>query len=420
MKTKLNENVTLNCIQSDKFKDIVISINFLTPLNQFNATARSVLALMLCDRCSKYDTKSKMNEAFDHLYGATLSCRGVGYGCAHNIELRSKVIDSAYVSESSNLLNDWIELISEVLFYPLLINDQFSLDMFEEAKHVLIGKLKRRLDDGPTVSVIRVFDIAGANQPLAISSRGDLEDLEKLTASDVLAAYQKMIREDQIEIVVCGQFDETRITKLIKQKLSFEPRSTHLVPNYTLLPKEYECVTETKDIAQSSIAMVLTTDINCTDELYPALKVANGILGQYPSSYLFQVVREQHSLCYSIYSNLMSFDGAIVISTGIESDNIDKTIQLIQAQIQRCQDGDFDEEMIATCKKMQINSLTSSLDEMGSIVGYAITNQLLNREQSIAENIQRIKDVTPDQIKQAFKKMQLITTFVLKGEETNE
>ncbi len=72
-----------------------------------------------------------------------------------------------------------------------------------------------------------------------------------------------------------------------------------------------------KNISQSYLMMVWFTNISLLDTKYYALRLANAVLGQYSSSLLFQEVREK-SLCYTIYSNIISYDGVLGVTTGIE------------------------------------------------------------------------------------------------------
>ena len=177
---------------------------------------------------------------------------------------------------------------------------------------------------------------------------------------------------------------------------------------------------EEKDFSQTNLTMVLSIDILPTDELYPALKVANGILGQYPTSRLFQIVREKNSLCYSIYSNLISYDGACVITTGIQRENVNTTIQLIKEQIEYCKDGNYSDELIDVTKTMLVNSLQTSLDESSSLIGYAYSNALLRREYPIEKNIQDVLDVTREQLTEVFNKIKYAGSFVLYGKENEK
>ena len=45
---------------------------------------------------------------------------------------------------------------------------------------------------------------------------------------------------------------------------------------------------------------------------------------------------DKESLCYSIYSNLISFDGALGIMTGVDPQHVDKALALIEEQVESC------------------------------------------------------------------------------------
>lgn len=420
MQIQLQKGVTLTCIQSNKFKDIALTINFLAPLNEKNATERTLLALMMSDRCSKYDTKLKMNQVMDHLYGAYLHARSVGYGKVHALEIRSKIINPCYISESHNLFNDWLNLLEEVIFHPLRVNQQFSSDLFLESKRVLEAKIMRKLDDTQTYTVLKAFEMAGKQESLSVSPQGSLACLAQVTIDDLEKQYEAMIQEYPIEIMICGQFDESKLVKLIQQKLHFSDREKQLSAQYTLSFHPYEEKRETKQQGQSNIAQVYQTKIAVDDELYPALKVANGIFGQYPSSFLFQVVREKHSLCYHISSSLVSYDGAMIVTTGIEKDNIDKTLQLCDELLAKCKKGEFEDELIETTKNMLIQGLQASLDEMNTILSYHLNNRLLNRKLSVEENIAQIQKVKREEILQAFASIQPIAACIVVGKENED
>ena len=420
MQIQLQKGVTLTCIHTNKFKDIALTINFLAPLTEQNATERTLLALMLCDRCMRYDTKVKMNRVMDDLYGASLFARCVGYGRVHALELRRKIINPCYIHKSNNLFNDWLNLINEILFHPLKIEGQFSTDLFLESKRLLEAKIMRKLDDTQTYTVLKAFETAGKDQPLAVSPQGSLACLEKVTIKDLNRQYESMLQKNPIEIMICGDFNENQLIEMIRDKLVFESRENAYEAQYLVKAGQYEKIKETKQQGQSNIASVFATNIAVTDPLYPALKVANGIFGQYPSSFLFQIVREQHSLCYHISSSLVSYDGAMIIVTGIEKENIEKTMNLIDEVLDQCRKGQFDDDLIETTKNMQIHSLKASLDEMNAILTYNLNNRLLNRELSIEENIAQIQKVTKEEILQVFARLQPMSSCIVEGVEEHE
>ena len=77
---KIIEGVNLHFIKTKKFKDIGIHIRFRNQLDEKSAVTRSLLALMMSDRCKKYDSKKKMNDILDQMYGASLQAQTAGYG----------------------------------------------------------------------------------------------------------------------------------------------------------------------------------------------------------------------------------------------------------------------------------------------------------------------------------------------------
>ena len=92
----------------------------------------------------------------------------------------------------------------------------------------------------------------------------------------------------------------------------------------------------TKKTEQTQLALGLRT---CSrhDERRYALRLLNTILGENMSSRLFQVVREDRGLAYSIYSSPSFFEdtGDLVISAGLDVENLAKTLRLILRELRR-------------------------------------------------------------------------------------
>jgi len=92
----------------------------------------------------------------------------------------------------------------------------------------------------------------------------------------------------------------------------------------------------TKDTEQTQLALGIRTCSRHDDRRY-ALRLLNTILGENMSSRLFQIIREDHGLAYSIYSTPSFFEdtGDLVISAGLDTDNLPKTLRLILRELRR-------------------------------------------------------------------------------------
>jgi len=92
----------------------------------------------------------------------------------------------------------------------------------------------------------------------------------------------------------------------------------------------------TKDTEQTQIALGIRTCSRHEVRRF-ALRLLNTILGENMSSRLFQVIREDSGLAYSIYSAITHFDdvGIVTVSAGLDLENLRKTLKLITAEFRR-------------------------------------------------------------------------------------
>jgi predicted Zn-dependent peptidase len=92
----------------------------------------------------------------------------------------------------------------------------------------------------------------------------------------------------------------------------------------------------TKKTEQTQIALGIRA---CSrhDERHFAMRLLNAVLGENMSSRLFQTVREERGLAYSIYSAASFFDdaGDLVIAAGLDADHLEATLKLILREMKR-------------------------------------------------------------------------------------
>ncbi|MEG0329566.1 MAG: pitrilysin family protein [Longicatena sp.] len=413
---QLQKGIQLHFIKTTKFKDIGISIRFRNTLSERNAAPRSLLALMLCDRSFTYDTKEKMNAVLDRMYGATLNAQTAGYGKAQVLEIKTKIVNPSYINYEIDLLKESFIFLHEILFAPLL-----SEEVFQESKAILLAKIERNEDDPSQFAISEGLKFAGVNTPLAISSLGEKKRVKEITLNDIKKAYQSLLQEDLIDIIICGDVDEEITKENVLKQLVFTPRESNIASYYrvenNLHEEEHFAY---KKISQSSIMMTWFTNTSVKDEAYYALRVANAMLGQYSTSLLFQEVREKNSLCYSIFSNLISYDGALGVTTGVEKANIAKSVALIKEQFKKIVDNDFSDELFNVSKEMIVNSLKASNDNMNSLFALQYQNILLQNTYTTNDVIALVESVKREQVVQALSLCELKMTYVLSQGEANE
>lgn len=404
-------------IKEKKFKNVYFSIRFLSQFKKEEILPRMILSNILNDSSSLYPTKQSITNKLDTLYGASYQAGTSMIGNAMVLSFKMKAIHQRFIKEDISIIDEQLSLLHEFILNPDMENDVFNEKQWIEAKKNVKNTIQRLIDDPSTYCMYQAMKVAGENQPLGISAIIDADEVDKVTMEEVVEAYHKMLQQDQIDILVLGDVEEDSIKEKIEKYLSFDMnvRNEKIKCNYLL--KKNEVVQKQysyRQISQSYITNYYVTNTSNDDEDFSALRVANAIFGQIPSSLLFQEVREKNSLCYSIYSALNAFDGALAISTGVESNSVEKALSLIEKQYERMRTGDFSDELLNTAKVMLVNSLKATYDDPDSIFAFVYRNILLGKEDDIEHVIQEIEKVNRYHVIDVMRKTEFVLSYVVK------
>lgn len=396
----------MNYISSNKFSDVSVAIRTQLPLERSTITAYNILVYMLKTKTELFKTKQALISNLNEAYGMKLACGLSSYGADLILTTRIQYIRSDWIEEE-DYIHKVKEITDQVLFHSVL--DEAS---FEEAKYLYRNKLTRILDDPDGLAIYTCLTTLNTNHEISIPIQGSLDDLDQLTLQDIQNVYSAYLKADK-HIFVCGCLDEEMKTYLERMDSSSKLNSTR-----SLLPiLDYQEEIIEKNISQSSIALVYATSTDILSEDYYKLFVMNSLLGQSPTSLLFEEVREKHSLCYSISSYLIQFDGALIITLGTNKENIEKAIDLINQQIQRIIDLDFDPELLNTAKKDCIDSLIVAQDYPFSQIDQRFMDVLLSRDTDRDKKIKNIQKVSLEDVSAAAKKLKKISSVIVKEVE---
>lgn len=396
----------MNYISSNKFSDVSVAIRTQLPLERSTITAYNILVYMLKTKTELFKTKQALISNLNEAYGMKLACGLSSYGADLILTTRIQYIRSDWIEEE-DYIHKIKEITDQVLFHSVL--DEAS---FEEAKYLYRNKLTRILDDPDGLAIYTCLTTLNTNHEISIPIQGSLDDLDQLTLQDIQNVYSAYLKADK-HIFVCGCLDEEMKTYLERMDSSSKLNSTR-----SLLPiLDYQEEIIEKNISQSSIALVYATSTDILSEDYYKMFVMNSLLGQSPTSLLFEEVREKHSLCYSISSYLIQFDGALIITLGTNKENIEKAIDLINQQIQRIIDLDFDPELLNTAKKDCIDSLIAAQDYPFSQIDQRFMDVLLSRDTDRDKKIKNIQKVSLEDVSAAAKKLKKISSVIVKEVE---
>ncbi|MEG2247026.1 MAG: insulinase family protein, partial [Peptostreptococcaceae bacterium] len=116
-----------------------------------------------------------------------------------------------------------------------------------------------------------------------------------------------------------------------------------------------------------------------------------------------------------IYSSIEKYKAILFISSGIETQNYDKTTDLVKKQIEMIIDGNISDEELANSKISLISSMRSLTDSIGGLSDFKFAQDIGKTNLSIDDIINYIDKVTKEEIVNVFKNLQLDTIYFLRN-----
>lgn len=248
---------------------------------------------------------------------------------------------NAFTSEEntcfySKARHDRFDELLDVLA-DMLLNSKFAPVEINKERSVIKEEIAMYLDQ-PQQHVQEILnDLLWPDHPMGRSLAGTNESLDGMDRAALTGFLKENYTAQNTLIVAAGNLDHAHIrasAQAIARRFPAGKRPVYLpVENGQDKPA---IRLFTKKVEQTQIALALRTCSRHDDRRF-ALRLMNTILGENMSSRLFQVVREDAGLAYSIYSSLNYMDdtGILSISAGLDTGNLVKTLKLVGRELRR-------------------------------------------------------------------------------------
>lgn len=415
MKTTYDEKrgYRIHLYKTDKFKQTTFRITLKEPILKENITRRSLLYNVLFSSSKKYNSERKINIRKEELYGMSFSFSNNRIGNYLNTTITIKVLDEKYTEKG--ILEQSISLLSDLLLDPLVEDNHFQKDKVDLYKEKTKSRLSTIKEDASLYANIRAKEVYD-DSILSYRMIGYIEDIDEINEYNLYDYYKEIIKNNILDFYVVGNVEleqiEDYIDKYFKKLINDSTNPDDYELN-TKIDKERK-YTETINNEQSILVILSKLNKPTNYERYYVSSFLSYILGGGSSSKLFNIVREQESLCYYIFSNYRMFDNVLTINSGINNTNYKKTVKLIKKIIKDISKGNISEEEITNCKTL-INNDFDAIDENAtSIIHYMIDVDTLKLDE-LEKRRQQINKVTKKDIVNLAKKIKIQNIYLLEG-----
>lgn len=406
--------MTINLLNTDKFKTVSIVLKFKAPLDINTMSERAILSKLLQKTAAKYPDEQSMINHLAYLYGAHLYSHVIKQNNAHVLTLGIDIVNDKYLVDE-DILQKAFQLLNEVLYAPNIEDERFKNELIETEKHLFKNKYQAIKENLGQYGFYQLLNTMFDNPSMQNPSFGDIQKLELVTGQDVYRAYESMLKDDEMQLYVVGDVDESRIQDLAHSYLQLSTNQVHLSSVRLKSIDAPQTIVEHIETQQARINMGYQLDVAHPEKSYFAFILLNQIFGGDPSSLLFTNVREKLSLAYQIHSQIDARSGMLYVLSGVNQEKRVQAIETIQAEFEKIKNGDFDEQLLNTAKRMIINQKKESLDRPKGFVEIEFSNTFGN---SVSEEdwIKGILAITKEDVMSIAETGQLHTVYCLTSE----
>lgn len=408
---QMNNRLNGYMIQTDKFKTDLIGVYIKRQLNKEEAGLNTLLSRVLVRGTQTLRTTKALNTYLENNYGMILVSDMVKYGDYHILQMKLQFPDPKHLLEK-DLLVRAMDFMKSLLFEPLIEDDRFKDSYFEQEKYHLIDEIKSRVNDKMSYSIDRCIECMYEGEGYAEYVYGDEMAIEAITNEQLYNHYLKVMSTSTVDITVMGDIDFHEVGSMLKEFTFDESlQTTDVFETHEL--KAVREIHESFDVKQGKLVLGYHTPFVGNHPLFEASVLAYYILGGSPSSKLFKLLREDHGLCYYVFTKSDKFKGNMFIGVGIESKTYDQVLTMIQTCIQNIE---LDEAVVEQAKKAVITSIRSILDYPNSFLNFFYTEMLMNDGHfDLEEMMSKYETITVKDIMKVYKGLTLDTIYFING-----
>ena len=414
---ELFPGVTLRCCRDNRFKQGVLSLQFLRPMCREEAALNALLPAVLLRGTRSCPDMRAITLRLDDLYGASVGALVRRIGDIHCTGLSCGFIDDRFALEGDAIFAPMMAFLEEILLDPVMEKNAFRADYVQTEKQNLIWAIEAQRNDKRSYANNQMLKIMCKDDSYGIPRLGEIADVEVISPESLYAHYQKLLRESPIHVFYVGSADPEAVADTLRPMLGKLAKGPIALPEQTgFTPVAFSEHEEILDVAQGKLCLGYATPINLRHPDYAAIQVCNTILGAGMTSKLFMQVREKMSLCYDIGSGFHGSKGIMAVAAGIEFEKKEIVRQEIFHQLQEICDGNISREELTAAKEALLSNLRSTHDSPGAIEGYYASAALSGIGMTPAEFMEAIEKVTVQDVAEAAKTLSLQTVYFLRGE----
>ena len=417
--------VWLSHLREDKFKTACFSVNLLTQLSSETASLNALIPYVLRRGTSSCPDMEAIAAKLDDLYGSSIEPIVRKIGEIQCIGLYASFPEDDFLPAGNQVRQNMIAFCAEMLLSPMTRGGLFLPAYVESEREKMAEQLASRINNKRAWAVIRCIEEMFRFEDFSVSRFGSEESCRAVHYTKLSRHYKQLLQSCPVELFYCGRASLREVEKLLRRAFATLPRGEiddEIGTDIRMNALEAEPRVVEEEMAVNQMNLVIGWRLgNCMEDPdLAALYVFNALFGGAPSSRLFLNVREKLSLCYYASSMVDVRKGYLLMSAGIEPDNLEEARSEIFAQLEDLRNGNISDEELTSAIAGVVSDLHSAEDSQDAMENFVLANALSGLDCMPSELAELCKEVTKEQITAIAAGLECDQIYLLRPEQDEE
>ncbi|WHH58986.1 pitrilysin family protein [Petroclostridium sp. X23] len=295
-----------------------------------------------------------------------------------------------------------IDVLSDMFF-----NSKISQSDIDVERKVIMEEINM-YEDSPEELVHDILsETIWSADPLGYPILGTGESLQQINRDEISKYMENNYTPSNTVIAIAGNFDYDKVIDLLSKKFENWKNINNIGSNYKETNFNSDIVVKHKDTEQAHLCVGFEGIQQGNDSIYELL-VVNTIFGGGMSSRLFQKIREEKGLAYSVYSYPSSYQnaGLFAIYAGMNPSQISEVVKLIFAEVDCLNKNKITKEELDKAKEQLKGNYILGLESTSSRMNSIGKSELLLKQIKTPDQIlKRINDITIESVSDIIQKV---------------
>jgi predicted Zn-dependent peptidase len=301
---------------------------------------------------------------------------------------------------NAKVLDEHLPIAMDVLS-DIVLNPIFEAKDITREKGVILEEIKMD-EDNPDYLVHEIFTQSfWKDHPLGKPILGTKETVRKFDQDAVMGFYSKQFTPGNMVISAAGSLNHEQFVRVVTEKfehLAPKKNGLHMVP-----PKVVARIVtrNKKSLEQVQICLGVPSPHISHEKRYVSY-ILNTLLGGGMSSRLFQKIREERGLVYSIYSDLNPYrdTGCMLVYAGTSRETAADVVRSIVNEFRLLKNDRISDEELRRVKDQLKGSLMLSLESSSARMSNLARQEMyFDKFFDLDEIIERVEAVTCEELR---------------------